>query len=277
MPGSRSPKTKRASVIDDTKLRNIAVKLRKAHNCGAPALAAYLRDDYGYHLSASTAKRLLASLMKEGRIAPLRAGKNKKPLCGKAKHAQPASLLSALAYKRAVAALLSPGGRVQMDTMFVRYNGGYLAVLAAIDVRTRMAWWHPVHALTSHAASVLLREVHADLQRFGFGGVDTVQVDRGAEFLGDFVAVAEELDIKRMVNPRGNPKCNAYAESLHGTARRECLNDLLRTATAAQIRAALSKYERFYNTKRYHSSLGGLSLIMEMKRLLPQSRQKCNM
>ena len=34
-------------------------------------------------------------------------------------------------------AIFSPGERVQADTFFVRYNGGQLPVISAIDVRTR--------------------------------------------------------------------------------------------------------------------------------------------
>ena len=278
LPRSCAPKRKRKSVIDDARLRDAAVALRNKHQCGGEKLALYLRER-GYRISASTAKRLITSLLKEKRITPVLLGKQKKPANGsKSKRAKPALLLSAEQYERAFADELSPGERVQLDTFFVRYNGGQMPVLAAIDVCTRLAWWHPLHELSSHAAGVLLRKVHADFQRLGFGGVGIAQTDGGGEFLGaGFAAVCEELGIRRMVNIPGTPQCGAYIESLHGSARRECINALPRHCTAAQIRAAMAEFEDFYNNKRPHASLGMKSPIMALNDSPQHQRQKCNM
>ena len=276
-PRSRKPKRKRKSVIDDPQLRDAAVKWRKEWPCGGAKLAVCLhRKGFG-GMSASNAKRLITSLLKEKRISRVRVGKDRRQCRGsKTRRPQPALLLGAKPFERAFADKLSPGERVQVDTFFVRYNGGQLPVISAIDVRTRFLWFHHVHQLSSHAAGVLLRQVHAELQQFGFA-LDTAQVDRGAEFFGGFAAACEELDIKRMVNIKGNPKCGAFIESSHGTVRRECINTLPRHCTAAQIHAALSEYASFYNTERPHGSLGMESPIMVMKRLAPCHPQNPNM
>ena len=44
-----------------------------------------------------------------------------------------------------------------MDTDFARYNGGHLAVINAVDLRTRLATQHIVVDLTSRAAGEALR------------------------------------------------------------------------------------------------------------------------
>ena len=276
-PRSRKPKRKRKSVIDDPQLRDAAVQCRKEWPCGGAKLAVCLhRKGFGC-MSASNAKRLITSLLKEKRITRVLVGKDRRQCRGnKTRRPQPALLLGAKPFERAFADKLSPGERVQVDTFFVRYNGGQLPVISAIDVRTRFLWFHHVHQLSSHAAGVLLRKVHAELQQFGFA-LDTAQVDNGAEFFGGFAAACEELGIGRMVNIKGNPKCGAFIESSHGTVRRECINTLPRHCTAAQIHAALSEYASFYNTERPHGSLGMESPIMVMKRLAPCHPQNPNM
>ena len=276
LPRSRRPKTKRKSVINDPKLRDIAATLRNKYRCGPVPLASYLRE-HGYHLSVPTVKRLLASLREEGRVARITLGKQRKPARGNYKRPKPAPNMGAEPYQRADAQALLPGERVQMDTVFARYSGGHLAIINAVDVSTRLATQHIVVDLTSRAAGEALRATNAYFQSVLGTGIGTVQVDGGGEFLGDFVRVCEELGIKRMVNPPYNPKCNAHIESFNGGFRRECLNGLPRASTGETIRAAVASYTRFYNAKRCHSALGGESPIMALKRLPPQSRQKCNM
>ena len=276
-PRDRKPKRKRKSVIDDPQLRDAAVKMRKEWPCGGAKLAVCLRRKGFGGMSESNAKRLITSLLKEKRITRVLVGKDRRQCRGgKTRRLQPALLLGAKPFERAFADKLSPGERVQADTFFVRYNGGQLPVISAIDVRTRFLWFHIVHQLSSHAAGVLLHKVHAGLQQFGFA-LDTAQVDHGPEFFGGFAAACEELGIERMVNIKGNPKCGAYIESSHGAVRRECINTLPRHCTAAQIHAALSEYASFYNTERPHGSLGMESPIMVMKRLSPCHPQNPNM
>ncbi len=66
--------------------------------------------------------------------------------------------------------------------------------------------------------------------------------------------------------PGYRPVMNSYAESFIKTIKTECLNKLILTSEE-QLRYVLRTYEKFYNTQRPHSGLGG-----KMIEPLPQDK-----
>lgn len=83
-----------------------------------------------------------------------------------------------------------------------------------------------------------------------------VRTDNGAEFLADALQrwLASREVKSHFIKP-GSPWQNGINERFNGTLRKECLNDQY-LYTLLDARTKLSMYERYYNERRLHSSLG---------------------
>jgi hypothetical protein len=74
-----------------------------------------------------------------------------------------------------------------------------------------------------------------------------------------FGALAEDLDVRLPVGRKGQRRDNAVAESSLATIKTELLNRQPRRTRTRAHKATFEYIERWYNTRRLHSSLGYLS------------------
>lgn len=83
--------------------------------------------------------------------------------------------------------------------------------------------------------------------------------DNGTEFTSNAVlAWCERRQLRWHYIAPGKPTQNAFIESFNGRLRDECLNENLFT-TLAEARQLIETWRIDYNTRRPHSSLGGLT------------------
>ena len=78
--------------------------------------------------------------------------------------------------------------------------------------------------------------------------------DRDTKFAASFDTVMASAGIEVVRTPVQAPRANAFAERWVGTARRECLDNLL-TVSRRHIESVLRDYVRHYNRARPHRGL----------------------
>ena len=92
-----------------------------------------------------------------------------------------------------------------------------------------------------------------------YGWPETVVMDNGPEFTGKALdQLAYERGVKLYFIQPGKPVQNAFAESLNGKFREECLNQSWFTSLD-HARREVAAWREDYNTCRPHSSLGGMT------------------
>ncbi len=134
------------------------------------------------------------------------------------------------------------------------HNGKKFRILNIIDEFTR-------ECLVSHVARRIRAQdvifILADLflQR---GCPQFIRSDNGPEFIAKkLVAWMKELEIQPLFIEPGSPWENGYIESFNGKMRYEMLDgEIFFSLLEAKI--IIEKWRIHYNTKRPHSSLGGL-------------------
>ena len=93
--------------------------------------------------------------------------------------------------------------------------------------------------------------------RYGWPG--TIVMDNGPEFTGKALDQwAYERGVKLHFIHPGKPVQNAFAESFNGRFRDECLNENWFTGLG-HARRVIADWREDYNTRRPHSSLGGMT------------------
>jgi transposase InsO family protein len=127
-------------------------------------------------------------------------------------------------------------------------------VLFFIEVRTRKVYLagctpHPTGAWVSQRA----RNLAWHLQE-GMLPVTILLHDRDAKFAPAFDAVCRSEGLQIVQTPPRCPQANCYAERWVGSARRECLDQLL-ILNERHLLRVLTTYTDFYNQRRPHQGL----------------------
>jgi putative transposase len=137
-----------------------------------------------------------------------------------------------------------------VDTVFLRR----LYVLFFIEHGTRRVHLagitaHPTGAWVTQQARDLLMELGDQA-----GALKFVIRDRDTKFTAAFDAVFTAIGARIIKTPMQAPRANAIAERWIGSARRECLDQML-IAGERHLRLILSDYADHYNTHRPHRTL----------------------
>lgn len=158
----------------------------------------------------------------------------------------------------------APGERWAMDFVHDSLRGGRpLRILSILDEGGRECVGLEV------GTGLSARCVVAVLERLGQAGQkpQTIVLDNGPEFRSRrVVGWAKRAGVELAFTEPGRPTQNAFVESFHGHFRDECLN-LHLFMSLTEARREIEAWRQFYNTRRPHSSLGGLT-PMEYKAAL---------
>ena len=135
------------------------------------------------------------------------------------------------------------------------YNGLKIKEFRAVDPTTRISISRIYSSANAVNAREFLKEVIFELDF----PIESIQVDGGSEFMGEFEEYCEEIGIKLYVLPPRSPKMNGFVERANETYRYEFWNVYEIPDTIEETRKLLKKFERKYNCERMHQSLNYLT------------------
>src|SRR5680860_323227 len=238
---SRAPKHRRKvswTWEDEQKI----LALRKAHpRWGKRKLVPLLRAQ-GCLLSEATVGRILARLLRSGRLIEPRPVPMRRP-----RPARPHATRKPASYQPQ-----RPGDLIQIDTVHIRpLPGKELRQFTAVDVVTRLAAFGVRSRTTAGTAAAFLDEL---LDRFALP-IRAIQVDGGSEFMAEFEECCANNGIPVFVLPPRSPKLNGCVERLNRTAREEFWQCYDGDLDLASLTPALRDFEEEYNGLRPHQAL----------------------
>ncbi len=238
---SRAPKRRRkVSWTWEDEQRILA--LRQTYpRWGKRKLAPFLRAQ-GCTLSEATVGRILARLLRSGRLKEPRPVRMRRP-----RPARPHATR-----KPADDQPQRPGQLIQIDTVHVRpVPGMEFRQFTAIDVVTRIAAFGVRTRATAGAAADFLDDL---IDRFPLT-MRAIQVDGGAEFMAEFEERCAHYGIPVFVLPPRSPRLNGCVEQLNRTSREEFWQCYDGDLDLASLTPALRGFEEEYNGLRPHQAL----------------------
>jgi putative transposase len=163
---------------------------------------------------------------------------------------------------------------VEIDTIVRFVNGIKLYILNAVDINLKFQFSYGYTRLNSKNATDFIKRL--ELVYRIKNGVHTIQTDNGLEFMGEFDDYIRGKSIRHVfIYPRC-PKINAYVEQANRTLVEEFIegNEHLVLDNINDLNYALVDYLVWYNTERIHKSLGNISPINYLLKILPQESQR---
>jgi len=238
---SRAPKRRRkVSWTWEDEQRILA--LRQTYpRWGKRKLVPFLRAQ-GCTLSEATVGRILARLLRSGRLKEPRPVRMRRP-----RPARPHATRKPADYQPQ-----RPGQLIQIDTVHVRpVPGMEFRQFTAIDVVTRIAAFGVRTRATAGAAADFLDDL---IDRFPLT-MRAIQVDGGSEFMAEFEERCAHYGIPVFVLPPRSPKLNGCVERLNRTSREEFWQCYDGDLDLASLTPALRGFEEEYNGLRPHQAL----------------------
>ena len=137
------------------------------------------------------------------------------------------------------------------DICYIPMAKGFMYLVAVMDWHTRRVLsWRVSNTLDSEFCVEALEEA---LERFG--EPEIFNTDQGAQFTSEaFTAVLKAHDIEISMDGKGRWVDNVFVERLWRSVKYEDVY-LRGYETPAELRAGLTRYFAFYNTRRRHSAL----------------------
>lgn len=247
---SRRPHNFRQTKVITLSLLSHILKIRQASPMiGKEKIKRELEKD-NIFVSVSTVGRVLKYLMDKGKIQNIHLMvKRKSTYIKTAKRVRYAQRIRKQKPTK-------PGELIQIDHMVLNlYNGLRIKEFRAIDPTTRLSISRIYNSANAINAREFLKEVRKE---FEFD-IESIQVDGGSEFMGEFEEYCEQEKIKLYVLPPRSPKMNSYVERANETYRYEFWNVYEIPDTIEETRKLLRKFEYIYNCERMHQSLNYLT------------------
>lgn len=180
-----------------------------------------------------------------------------------------------LSYKKKVKRSPKPtvSGYIEIDSIVKFIHGIKLYIINAIDVKLKFQFSYGYTRLNSQNSLDFMKKLELvyPIQK----GVKIIQTDNGLEFMGDFDDYLKRKNINHLfIYPRC-PKINGFVERSNRTLQEEFVNGHEEYALdgITEFNSRLMDYLIWYNTKRVHKSLGNVSPINNLLKILPPESQ----
>jgi len=242
---SRRPQTIRKSLwTEEEKLR--VYNLRNMYPfLGKEKIAVMYKNDYQIAISASKVGRILKSLLREHKI------KSVADVCGK-KYKKPRNFTGHAQRLPKGMKAVRVGQLVQVDHMSVdipnlKPGKHFNAICSVSKYAISKTYWQATSYNAKQFLKLLIKSLPFKLE--------SIQVDGGSEFMGDFETACAELQIPLYVLPPLSPKLNGCVERVNGTFRDEfyALHSSFKSIDDFVVK--LDQFTQFYNIRRPHHRL----------------------
>lgn len=153
--------------------------------------------------------------------------------------------------------VIQPNQVFSTDITYVRLEGGFVYLLAIIDWYSRyvLDWQLSINMEADFCVETLKRVLERS-------SCEIFNTDQGAQFTSkEFTDVLKDNDIKISMDGKGRWADNIFVERLWRSVKYECVY-LQEWENVVAVRTGLDEYFDFYNHKRPHQSLGGLTPAM---------------
>lgn len=224
---------------------------------GKSKIAIILKRDWNTTTSISTVGRILAQLIKRDAVKPASFYSAKRRIRSRVfnNHAQ--------RWKRDMKAKC-PGEYIQIDHMSVSLDSAFsVKHFQAICPVTKIVVEEAYRAATSNIASNFLEIVRKQMPF----PIQSIQVDGGSEFMGEFEQACKNYNIPLYVLPPKSPECNGVVERANGSAKFEFYYLYDGPSNLFGLRQELIRYVKKYNTFRPHQALQYLTPWQYYKQL----------
>ena len=139
------------------------------------------------------------------------------------------------------------------DLTYIPMRRGFLYLVAVMDWATRKVLaWRVSNTMDVEFCVEALQEALAR-----FGRPEIFNTDQGSQFTSaDFTDVLKGAQVRISMDGRGRWMDNVFIERLWRSLKYECVY-LHAFETGSELRAGLTRWISYYNTRRPHSTLGG--------------------
>ena len=139
------------------------------------------------------------------------------------------------------------------DITYIPMRRGFLYLVAVMDWSTRKVLaWRVSNTTDVRFCVEALQEALAR-----FGRPEIFNTDQGSQFTSDdFTSVLRGAQVRISMDGRGRWMDNVFIERLWRSLKYECVY-LHAFETGSELRAELTRWIGYYNTRRPHSTLGG--------------------
>jgi putative transposase len=141
------------------------------------------------------------------------------------------------------------------DITYIPMRRGFLYLVAVMDWSTRRVLsWRLSNTMDVDFCIAALEEALAR-----FGRPEIFNTDQGSQFTSPrFAEVLTDAGVRISMDGRGRWMDNVFIERLWRSLKYECVY-LHAFETGSELRAGLLRWIGYYNTRRPHSSLGGMT------------------
>ena len=207
IPPSKAPRKRNTPRWAEREQQLVLEIRRKNKTWGKAKIAVVLQRDHNVTISESTVGRILLFLSGKGLISRARSRPQKRRRDFSKGHAKP--------WKYKDYRDMELGERVQIDHMTATKNG--------VTVKHFQAWERKskhIHAqIYSHAKSTSAKKFLKELIQVAPYQIRSIQVDGGSEFMADFEAKCERVQLTLDVLPPSKPTYNGEVERANRTFR----------------------------------------------------------
>lgn len=220
-----------------------------------------LQDDYGRKISPGRVRRLIRSMN-----LPRIPAASPRFRCKKDDHTRENVLKQQFNPDRPNAVWVS-------DITYVRTAGrwGYVCVILDLFARKLIAW----QVSQRIDAALAIATLEKAMESRGYPQRVVFHTDRGVQYTSaDFQRAIDLYECVPSFSAKGHPYDNAVAESFFRHLKREELNRKS-FDTLADLKLAMSAYERFYNEHRPHLANLNLTPTRKEEQFVPEPDNSC--
>ncbi len=167
----------------------------------------------------------------------------------------------------------SVGQLIQIDHTKFEINGKTIPVFVAICPKSKWTYAECFGRATASNAAVFFTKL---IQKMPFK-INSIQVDGGSEFMGNFEKTCQERHVPLFVLPPRSPEQNGCVERTNYTLKYECLQFIDLKANLSQINRQIEKYCHRFNHERPHQNLQQTPPAVYLKSILNSGAKKSHM